>query len=1011
MSKRNFFLFLFLFLGLAAAAQKSAYISYGLEDGLPQSQIRAIAQDSSGYLWIGTMAGLSRFDGVEFKNLSKEDGLSDNQINCFYQGSQLYVGTTGALCYVKGQEISCLAFPEELRTARVIDFAEDKNGILYLATSGSGVIKWDGEEFRSITARDGLPDDYVRSLAFDKADRLWIGTRSGIAMLNSANELMAPVDSTLLKLSVSQIRLASNGELVVTTFGNGVFFINGDKTQVITTRDGLNSNFIRCFEELSPDEYWFGSKAGLAKFSKGKIKTYNESNGLSYANIKSLGHDREGNLWIGTDGQGLLRSAGGLFQTYTVQNGLNSDLVMSIAAQGDGSLLLGTYDAGISILKNDTASAYPYNDLIPSLTVWCINSGRHGLLAGTSQGLFIEKNGETLVIDKNSGLLGNRVTSIYRKDSGETLIGTENGVAILNSRFEVTDSISEANGNTLGSVRAISQHNGELYCGTDIGLVRIKNNSAKIIPGNTSSGVSVYSLGEDAFKTLWVGTSDGLYALLPGEDSLQLINFSNSFGAKNVNFLIPVDKSRMLMGTNNGIYSLNLEKFHKTSSIETKHYTRYEGLAGSETNQNAAYLQDSTMWFGTTLGVVRFDVDVVPEKYPSPSVQISNIQLFLEDVDWKILADSFSTELGLPIHPELGYSQNYLTFNYNGIYFTNPEKIRYRYKVEGVDDNWLGPTRSRSATYAYLPHGDFTFRVQSFQVDNPQIVAEASFQFSVKPPFYLTSWFFMLAGLSFVGVVYLIYSSRLDKERKKRERLKLTLQTKLMQLESQSLNSSMNRHFIFNALNSIQYYINMQDRKSANRYLTSFAKLIRKNLDSSQQMDTSLGEELERLKLYLSLEQMRFQQKFDYTLEIDPAVDIDALTIPAMMLQPFLENSIWHGILPADTHGEILIQILPAKDNYEIIIDDNGVGIDTSLKSKKPNPESHVSQGMDITLNRVRLYQNMTGLKYKVDGPFERKSESNETIGTRVVIRIPKKTTVPELRAVKTWKINADTVL
>jgi sensor histidine kinase YesM len=155
---------------------------------------------------------------------------------------------------------------------------------------------------------------------------------------------------------------------------------------------------------------------------------------------------------------------------------------------------------------------------------------------------------------------------------------------------------------------------------------------------------------------------------------------------------------------------------------------------------------------------------------------------------------------------------------------------------------------------------------------------------------------------------------------------------------------------------------------------------------------------------------MRFQEKFDYEIEIDPEIDVDALTLPAMMLQPFLENSIWHGILPSDTHGKVLIRIVLGDGNYEIIIDDNGVGIDTSLKNKSSHREAHVSHGMDITLNRVRLYQNMTGLRYEVDGPFERKSKSGDTEGTRVIIRIPKKSTVPELKQGQTWKIKTDEV-
>lgn len=1004
------FLF-FFFVASNLFSQKSGFIGYGLEDGLPQSQVRAITQDSQGYLWIGTMAGLSRFDGVEFKNFSKKDGLPDNQINCFYTGSELFVGTTGALCFIRGQEISSISFPEAFKTSRVLDFSESEDGTLYMATDGEGVLIRDGNKFRAYTMRDGLPDNYVRSIAHDNEGRLWIGTRSGIVIKELSGRIHTPTDSVLVNLSVSQIRNTSDRSLVITTFGNGVFFVDNQKVKNLTGLDGLISNFIRCFEELPSGEYWFGSKSGMSKVDDDQIESIDELRGLPYANVKSLGQDREGNLWVGTDGQGLLRSAGDVFKTYSVDYGLNSDLIMSITKGAHEEMFLGTYDAGISILKNDTAVPYPFNNLLPSSTVWCLDYDQHGFWAGTSSGLFLETNGDVKILNAQDGLPGIRVTAIFSLTDDQKLIGTENGFAIVNPDLEILSSISSLEDREFGAVRDILRFQEKIVLATDEGPLFWDGTVIKKIPGDFPEGSSVYCLSEDYLGNLWVGSSDGLFVYSIKADKLREVKFADSFGAKNVNFLAPLDNYRMFVGTNNGAYTLDVESLNEDSSIDTKHFTRFEGLIGSETNQNAIYKSNESIWFGTTQGVVQFEFDEEPKNSIPPSVKIADIRLFLEDVDWKNLADSFSTEMGLPIDPVLKYSQNYLTFNYNGIYFTNPDKIRYRYKVEGVDDNWLGPTKSRSATYAYLPHGDFTFRVQSYQIDKPNLVAEATFPFSVRPPFYLTPWFFLLTACAAVGVVYLIYSSRLRKEREKRERLQLTLQAKLVQLESQSLNSSMNRHFIFNALNSIQYYINMQDRKSANRYLTSFAKLIRKNLDSSQQMDTSLKEELERLELYLSLEQMRFQNKFNYTIQIDDGIDSDALTLPAMMLQPFLENSIWHGILPSEEKGEIIIRIISDENNYEIIIDDNGVGIETSLNNKSQIREAHVSHGMDITLSRIRLYQNMTGLRYEVDGPKERKSSSGQTIGTRVVIRIPKKSTVPELNGEESWKIKAENVI
>jgi sensor histidine kinase YesM len=289
-----------------------------------------------------------------------------------------------------------------------------------------------------------------------------------------------------------------------------------------------------------------------------------------------------------------------------------------------------------------------------------------------------------------------------------------------------------------------------------------------------------------------------------------------------------------------------------------------------------------------------------------------------------------------------------------------------------------------------LPHGEYTFYLEAFSEDAPSNISKAQFSFTITPPFYLTIWFFVLITFLVLAILFGIYRNQVKKEEAKRANLQLKFQSRLMELESQSLNSSMNRHFIFNSLNSIQYYINMQDRKSANRYLTSFAKLIRKNLDSSQQNETTLKDELERLELYLSLEQMRFQGRFDYEITIAPEVNTEDVKIPAMMLQPFLENSIWHGILPNDEHGNLHVNISKSDSGIEIKISDNGIGVETSKKLKIGSENGHISQGMDITQNRMNLYKNMTGLNYEIKGPSEVKSTDNlQTLGTVVIINLP----------------------
>jgi LytS/YehU family sensor histidine kinase len=200
----------------------------------------------------------------------------------------------------------------------------------------------------------------------------------------------------------------------------------------------------------------------------------------------------------------------------------------------------------------------------------------------------------------------------------------------------------------------------------------------------------------------------------------------------------------------------------------------------------------------------------------------------------------------------------------------------------------------------------------------------------------------------------------------------------------------MNRHFIFNSLNSIQYFINTQDRKSANQFLTNFAQLIRKNLDSSEEGNmVTLVQEIERINLYLSLEQMRFNKRFVYSIDCPEEIDQEAIIIPAMMLQPFIENSIIHGILPnEEKEGKITVTFSIEQPSTLVIqIDDNGVGIEHSMNSKVKYDGDHKSQGMEITSKRIDLLKKISSNEFDLIGPVQLENENRLINGTRVTLK------------------------
>jgi hypothetical protein len=375
-----------------------------------------------------------------------------------------------------------------------------------------------------------------------------------------------------------------------------------------------------------------------------------------------------------------------------------------------------------------------------------------------------------------------------------------------------------------------------------------------------------------------------------------------------------------------------------------------------------------------------------------PQTHITGVRLFLQPTDWTKYSSSIDSSSGLPVDLTVGHKKNYFTFDYIGISLTNPGAVRYKFMLEGFDQDWSPPTDATFATYSNLPYGKYLFKVMACNKNNQWNKVPVTFSFEITPPFWMTWWFYLLCFVFLTCLVWVVYRSRVAVLKRKHATQQLEFKSKLLALEQQTLNASMNRHFIFNALNSIQYYINKQDKLSANKYLTSFAKLIRKNLDSSQSNLVPLSEEMERLKLYLDLEHMRFENKFEYQVNIDENVDTETIEIPPMLLQPYVENSIWHGILPLEKPGLIKIEVKQNSENTILfIIEDNGIGIETSMSNKDKHGQLHISRGMEITSGRIDLLRTMTSSKISIKGPFDVKNDLNATTGTRVEITLPLK--------------------
>jgi sensor histidine kinase YesM len=317
--------------------------------------------------------------------------------------------------------------------------------------------------------------------------------------------------------------------------------------------------------------------------------------------------------------------------------------------------------------------------------------------------------------------------------------------------------------------------------------------------------------------------------------------------------------------------------------------------------------------------------------------------------------------------------------------------LSYQYYLTGFSDDWSPVMKNNNINFTNLPPGEYTLRFRALNNMNT-FSDELTKSFSILPPFYRTWWFYTILSVAVILILIFIDRFRVNRLAQRNYQLRLEYENKLTKFEQQSLNASMNRHFIFNALNSIQYYINSSDKQSANKYLSRFAKLIRKNLDSSHRKDgmVALGDEIERLRLYLDLESMRFTDRFDYEINLDPHVEPEMLKVPAMFLQPFVENSIIHGILPLkDKKGMIKINVTDHLEHIRIEIIDNGIGIDRSVYEKNEEND-HESQGMLITKGRIELLQKISAKSIEMIGPRQINENDNSISGTVVIFKLIK---------------------
>lgn len=720
------------------------------EDGLPQNFITAVIQTRDGYLWLGTYGGLARFDGVKFTlfNSGNAPGLKGNRIHSLYEDRQgiLWISSEhGGLTRYRQGQFTNLSTAEGLPSDSLGHVREDREGNLWIATDNGLVRSRDGA-FATFTTKDGLPTNSVTVAYQDDQGDLWFGTHGGwlSRFRDGRFTNYQPLPNAQLYDRVTAIVGASGGGLWVGT-NKGLFRFQDGTANPWTKHEGLSHDHINCIVGDKSGGLWIGTDTrGVFRLSEGGVTKYAVEQESAADSANSLTEDREGNVWIGTDYSGLVRLSQRRVFTYPAGPESADFNVVPITEDAEGTMWIGATCAGAVPLEPNTLRAVSGKTVRLSDCVWSLHADREGSLwIGTwGGGLTRYKDGTlTTYTPGNSGLSNDVVLALYEDRERTLWVGTSRGLNRFRDGQFTTYRTSD--GLVHDGVRFITEdREGALWVGTAGGLSQFKD--GRFTNYTTEQGLPhnfVQAIHADAEGTLWVGTDGGGLSRFKGG---RFVHYTTRHGLFDdfISRILEDDQGNLWMGSNRGIFRVSrreLDDFAdgRVRSITSISYGVADGMPVSGCNgggQPAGWkTRDGRLWFPTTKGAVAVNPHETNTLPPPVLIEGALIDAAAADLRGKSVAPA---------------GEGNLEIRYTGLSFVAPEKVRFKYKLEGYDEDWVDAGTRRVAYYTKIPPGEYRFRVIASNDNGVWNEAGAAYEFYLRPHFYQAWWFYALCGLA-----------------------------------------------------------------------------------------------------------------------------------------------------------------------------------------------------------------------------------------------------------------------
>jgi len=971
-------------------SQTPSYYHYTSSDGLASSTVYDIIQDRNGFIWFATINGISMFDGKRFTTYRINDGLNSNSIISLAEGekNELYIGN-----YEKGINV--------LRNGRIEKYCSEINGksfsLSYLLLVPSG-----NDEQKIYAYRSA---GYINSIRGNKTGRLIAGS------INPIN---------IKPAVIVKLEMIKNGEIRVLTT-SGLFNLINDTLSKLYI-NGLPDAAVYCLSEGDDGSCFIGTKGMIYKIKNNNVIRRYKINLSGNNDVNAIFCDKNNNLWFSIMNRGfyLIQNGSGNIIDIGSKMGLQNTLVNNYLEDSEGNIWISTFGKGVYCLNNLYLKSYNESDGLSSNNVYSIVKEKSGkLIIGTFNGVNMLENGRFDHIKSNSEkTLTDYIYSIKNINNEFYISGAFGGNVETNIHYKGIQFY------IFNQPSFCKISNGINLFGTGWNSILVQNEfndkQSELfrfhIYGDSTSINRVHDIYEDTKKNIWIGTGLGLCKISIIPDTSGKAVWKKTFFPSSpvlnskINSINHDNENNVWFAGENGIARYNL----KNDSV-----TNYTKIGGYDLSSSTSLALDSKkrIWIGNIKGLYLFDGssikllnrqtglpsdevfslhydDTKNILYVGTSNGISFLDITMFDnyvpslLDVKIISikagDSVYTNYReLVFEPE----HHHVYIDFRALSFSSPGSVKYKY---GLNGKWQ-ETDHDFLDFLSLESGKYELQIMA-KSQNSYWGKPYHLTFEVLPRYDETIWFKLgiISIVVFISVFAVTWRLKLN-NKKNREELALT--ERINELKHQALSAMMNPHFIFNSLNSVQFLINSQRNEEANDYIAMMATLIRKNLDTAGNGFILLSEEINRLTLYLNLEKLRFQESFTYEINTGTDVDTGSIMIPNMIIQPFVENTLWHGIINSGMKGHVTISFTFEDVDIDSIIcrsliikvTDNGIGITEAKKNKK---EDHISKGIHIIEERLRLLSSKMELPTPImfDDLGTRNDNSH---GTEVIISLP----------------------